>query len=286
MRCLNRLASLLILAGSLSSCAPAASPDADPVISGEMHIFLLAGQSNMAGRGEVEAQDRTPHPRIWMLDRNLDWVPAADPIHFDKPIAGVGPGLTFARALVERDQELVIGLVPAAVGGSPISAWEPGAWYQETNSRPWDDALERVRFAMPSGELKAILWHQGESDSNGESAPLYQERLRRLVQRFRDELDDPDLPFLIGGLGCFPERPWNQWRATVDSAHRALPNVLPRAAFISADGLAHKGDTVHFNSEAARELGRRYANAYQQISDGIASPPAAQPACALVETAQ
>jgi hypothetical protein len=106
------------------------------------------------------------------------------------------------------------------------------------------------------------------------------------VQRFRDELDDPDLPFLIGGLGCFAERPWDQWRAMVDSAHRALPNVLPRAAFISADGLAHKGDTVHFNSVAARELGRRYASAYEQMSDGIAPPPAARPACALVETAR
>ncbi|MBN8458188.1 MAG: hypothetical protein J0M04_10150 [Verrucomicrobia bacterium] len=28
------------------------------------HLFLLAGQSNMAGRGTVEKQDKTPHPRV------------------------------------------------------------------------------------------------------------------------------------------------------------------------------------------------------------------------------
>ena len=71
-----------------------------------MHLFLLAGQSNMAGRGEVEAQDRATHPRIWMLDRHGQWVPAADPLHFDKPVAGVGPGLAFARVLVETPTRL------------------------------------------------------------------------------------------------------------------------------------------------------------------------------------
>jgi hypothetical protein len=248
-----------------------------------MHLFLLAGQSNMAGRGEVEAQDRTPHPRIWMLDREMQWVPAMDPMHFDKPIAGVGPGLAFARTLVERDPEIVVGLVPTAVGGSPISAWQPGEWYEPTSSHPWDDALERTRAALPSGELKAILWHQGESDGNAESAPRYSQRLRGLVQRFRDDLDAPDLPVLIGGLGCFPERAWDRWRTQVDAAHRTLPLTVPRVAFVSSRGLGHKGDTVHFSSPAARELGRRYAAAYQQMSGGGAATPPEQASCAQAE---
>jgi hypothetical protein len=28
----------------------------------QFHLFLLVGQSNMAGRGVVEEQDQTPHP--------------------------------------------------------------------------------------------------------------------------------------------------------------------------------------------------------------------------------
>jgi len=58
--------------------------------------FLLVGQSNMAGCGTVEAQDKTPHPRVLMLNMADAWVPAIDPLHFDKPAAGVGLGKTFA----------------------------------------------------------------------------------------------------------------------------------------------------------------------------------------------
>ena len=34
-------------------------------------LFLLVGQSNMAGRGVVEEQDKTPHPRVLMLSKEI-----------------------------------------------------------------------------------------------------------------------------------------------------------------------------------------------------------------------
>lgn len=89
-------------------------------------MFLLAGQSNMAGRGTVTPQDRTPHPRVLMLNQAGEWVPAVDPMHFDKPVAGVGPGRTFGIAIAEANPGVTIGLIPCAVGGSPIDAWQPG----------------------------------------------------------------------------------------------------------------------------------------------------------------
>ena len=67
----------------------------------KFHLFLLVGQSNMAGRGTVEAQDRTPHPRVLMLNKADAWVPAIDPLHFDKAAAGVGLGKTFATLYAE-----------------------------------------------------------------------------------------------------------------------------------------------------------------------------------------
>ena len=39
----------------------------------DFHLFLLVGQSNMAGRGKVEASDRKPHPRVLMLTKDLKW---------------------------------------------------------------------------------------------------------------------------------------------------------------------------------------------------------------------
>lgn len=63
------------------------------------HLFLLVSQSNMAGRGEVTADDQRPDPRVLMLDKEGRWVPAVDPMHFDKPaVVGVGLGRTFGLA--------------------------------------------------------------------------------------------------------------------------------------------------------------------------------------------
>jgi len=60
------------------------------------HLFLLVGQSNMAGRGKVTPADKKAHPRVLMLNKAGQWVPAADPLHFDKPrMVGVGLGKTF-----------------------------------------------------------------------------------------------------------------------------------------------------------------------------------------------
>ncbi|HEX6927245.1 MAG TPA: sialate O-acetylesterase [Longimicrobiaceae bacterium] len=264
LSCLVALAAMILSASCATTSTPA-PPSADA--PAPMHLFLLAGQSNMAGRGEVKAKDRATHPRIWMLDQRGAWVPAAEPLHFDKPVAGVGPGLAFARVLVESDPAVVVGLVPTAVGGSPISTWEPGGWHDQTNSHPYDDALARARIAARRGEFKAILWHQGESDANAERAPLYGERLIRLVERFRGDLGAPDLPFLVGGLGCFAGVPWSPYRAAVDSVHRSLPTILDNVVFVPADGLGHKGDSVHFDSPATRELGRRFARAYLESTD-------------------
>jgi hypothetical protein len=229
-------------------------------------LFLLAGQSNMAGRGTVEAGDRLPISGVLMLDRTLAWMPATDPVHFDKPSAGVGPGRAFALALHEHDPSESIGLVPAAVGGSPISSWEPGALDAATKTHPYDDAIARARVAMRAGTFRAILWHQGEADATPERSVAYAGRLRALITRFRTELGDPNLPFVIGELGQFPRSGWSAARERVDSVHRAVAASMPGVAYVSSDGLTHRGDSLHFDSASARELGRRYAAAYLTLT--------------------
>ena len=80
----------------------------------------------MAGRGAIAPEDKVPHPRVLMLDRSGNWVPAVDPVHFDKPFAGVGPGRRFAILLAESDPSITVGLIPAACGGSPLSTLTAG----------------------------------------------------------------------------------------------------------------------------------------------------------------
>ena len=63
-------------------------------------------------------------------------------------------------------------------------------------------------------------------------------------------------------MGQFRERPWSAAKKQVDAAHRSLPEKVPHTAFVSSDGLSHKGDHVHFDAASYRELAKRYAKAY------------------------
>ena len=256
---LARFVVLLSACAAVACARPTATPSPNAL---QRDLFLLAGQSNMAGRGTVEPEDRVAPVGIAMLDRTRAWVPAMDPVHFDKPSAGVGPGRAFAIAVRSTSATRDIGLVPTAVGGSPISSWEPGALDTATKTHPYDDAIARARAAMREGRFRAILWHQGESDATPERSVLYAQRLRTLIARFRAELGDPTLPFIIGQLGQFPRANWSAARVRVDSAHRAIAETLPGVAFVGSDGLHHRGDSLHFDSPSARELGHRYAAAY------------------------
>ena len=258
----RRLAAIIALC-FVASLARAQTP---PLPSKEnFHLFLLVGQSNMAGRGVVTPADKLPHPRVLMLNQASEWVPAIDPLHFDKPAAGVGLGRSFASAIADANPGVTIGLIPCAVGGSPIDAWKPGVFYQPTQSHPWDDAMRRANVALKSGTLKGILWHQGESDATRELAPAYAAKIHDLIARFRAELHRPAVPFVAGQLGRFAESPWNEFKTQVDQAHRDLPRKVPRTAFVSTEGLKDKGDKVHFDSDSYRELGRRYAEAYLKL---------------------
>jgi hypothetical protein len=219
----------------------------------------------MAGRGRVAAEDRVAVLHVSMLDRAGEWVPAVDPMHFDKPSAGVGPGRAFGIELA-RATGHEVRLVPAAVGGSAIALWEPGAYDSVTRTHPYDDALRRARVAMRSGVLVAILWHQGESDANARNAPEYDQRLRALIARLRSDLYAPEVPVLVGQLGQF--KPWTAYDSTVDAAHRSVARTLVRVAFVSSDGLVDQGDALHFDAASARELGRRYAAAYLAMRRG------------------
>ena len=244
--------------------------DAPPQIQlppkANFHLFLLVGQSNMAGRGKVTAEDRVPHLRVLTFTKENKWAPAVDPLHFDKPVAGVGLGRTFGIEIAKANPHITIGLIPCAAGGSPIASWEPGGYHSQTDSHPYDDAIKRAKEALRVGVLRGVLWHQGESDSKPGSAEVHEQKLHQLIARLRNALDAPDVPFIAGQMGRFDERPWSDAKKLVDAAHQTLPTNVPHTAFVNSDGLAHKGDYIHFSTPAYRELGRRYAEAYLQLT--------------------
>ena len=234
----------------------------------KFHLYILAGQSNMAGRGKVAEQDTEPHPRVFALNQEGQWQPAVEPLHFDKPkIVGVGPGLAFGKAMAEHKKRLKIGLIPCAAGGSPISSWTEGGYHDQTKSHPYDDALKRARIAMQSGVIKGIIWHQGESDSKPERAKVHQAKLEELIAKFRRELGDDDLPFVVGKLGDFyiARNPNAQ---TINTILERIPLTVKNTACADVTGFTPKSDLVHFDAKSERELGRRYAELMIKLEKG------------------
>ena len=221
------------------------------------HLYLLVGQSNMAGRGKIELQDKVAVPRVLMLNKANEWVSAVDPIHFDKTIAGVSLGRTFGIEMAKVNKEVKIGLIPCAVGGTPIRRWQQ-------NGDLYKAALKRAKLAQKDGVIKGILWHQGEGDSGKEeTAKIYEAQLHAMVTAWRKDLGGVNIPIVVGEMGRFYKRA--KFKHLVDAALKALPSKMKHAAWVSAEGLDHKGDVVHFNAASYRELGKRYAAKMQAL---------------------
>ena len=221
-----------------------------------MQLYILAGQSNMAGRGPItEEYASINHPNVYMLDKNNQWVQAKHPLHFDKPsVAGVGPGLAFAIKMAEANPNIQIGLIPCAVGGTSITSWKQSGFDKATNTHPYDDAVARIKIAMLSGTIKGILWHQGESDSNPQAISTYLNKLSTLIISLRQEIGNEKIPVVIGELG-----PYKENYRSFNTELQKVTGFIHYCAVASSASLTDKGDVTHFNSKSASIMGERMA---------------------------
>lgn len=235
----------------------------------KFHLYVLAGQSNMAGRGIVENQEGQHSARILVLDKNGLWKIAKDPIHFDKPEAGVGPGLAFAKEmLATEDSDIIIGLIPTACGGSPIDVWKEGGYWKQTKSYPYDDAISRMKAAMQIGELKGVLWHQGESDANEKLAYSYQAKLVTLIEHFRSASGMPNLPFVVGELYEFNSLKNKQkdYKKIINKELHAINTMLDNYEVVCVKSPKDIGDKIHFDAKSQMKIGKQYAKAIKKIN--------------------
>src|SRR3954469_12517427 len=91
-----------------------ADPNVQLPAKKDFHLFILAGQSNMAGRGKLDDEARQPKPRVFSLNKQGEWQPAVDPLHWDKGAAGTGVGKPFGEIIAAKDPGITVGLVPTA----------------------------------------------------------------------------------------------------------------------------------------------------------------------------
>lgn len=242
------------------------------------HIFLLMGQSNMAGYGCVvpsdpwQPGDRDPVAGVWALtgqyqldadtsQREVKWIPAKHPLNVLQSSAQFSMGMDFAKEYMKAHPGVTVGLIPCAWGGAEINRLKKGTGH-------YANAISRAKRAAVDGVIKGVLWHQGESDSvTPEFAALYQGKLDSFVTNLRTDLDNRSLPFVCGDLAEF----YGQGRSAVHKAGipivrrtlQELPLRVPHTYCVATDGLKSPDvHYVHFDRWSNIQLGIRYAQAF------------------------
>ncbi|WP_437814064.1 sialate O-acetylesterase [Sorangium sp. So ce1078] len=221
------------------------------------HVFLLLGQSNMAGYPKALDADRTENPRIKVLGFDDcaatgrvegEWDIAAPPLH-ECWNGAIGPGDYFSRTILDHyPAQDSVGLVPSAISGERVET------FMKVGGTKYDWILSRAKAAQDiGGVIEGILFHQGESNCGDAAWPG---KVKTLVSDLRADLGLGDVPFLAGELlhsgSC----------ANHNSLVKQLPGLLPNAHVVSAQGLAiDPADTwnLHFGHDAQVTLGTRYA---------------------------
>ena len=222
-------------------------------------VFILAGQSNMAGRGLVEPQDTVAVKNILTINKEGELIYAKEPLHFYEPRhTGLDCGLTFAKSISKFiPDSITVLLIPTAVGGSNINQWLNNSIHRDVQL--YSNFVEKVQLAKKYGVIKGILWHQGESDASGYEGQ-YKDNLNKLFANFRCEIDNPNLPIVMGYLGAYSQnrQAWEKINKQITEYTKEDPNT----AIIPTADLKDRGDKKHFNSEGQRIIGQRMANAY------------------------
>ena len=227
-----------------------------------LRLVLCIGQSNMAGRGLMDAGAADTLRSVYLFNGD-GFERAAEPmnrystVRKELGMQRVGPVGSFAARYAEVTGAPV-GVVVNARGGSSIDEWLPGS---ETGYLA--KAVERIRAAGDWGDVAAVLWHQGEADSA--HPERYEAKLRRLVGILRTELGNPSLPVVFGEIAHWNWTNRVEGTAPFNAMLRSLH--IPHTACVSAEGLAPMKDETdpHFSAASQRELGRRYAEALLKL---------------------
>ena len=239
--------------------------DGDFIGGEDLSSFLVIGQSNMAGRGEISDVEPINNFRCYML-RNGRFIKMREPVNVDRPVfdgnfrSGIGLSPSFANEFANALKSRV-GLIPCADGGTGISEWQPGGIL-------YDHAVMMTRLAMRSSTFSGFLWHQGESDAAlGMSIGEYKTKLTNFINSIRRDLNAEALPFIMGEISesINYERVNVSDVKKINEAIHGVADELRYCAVASARGLTLKPDGVHFDSVSLREFGRRYFNKYREV---------------------
>jgi hypothetical protein len=252
---LNRIALLSGVVALACFCSCKQKTENDVSLKDTL-VFVMAGQSNMAGRAAVEAQDTFSNPRILSLEGDGSFALKSEPNQLNQGgLAGLDCGKSFgADLLTKLPESTYVCLVQCSISSTLINEWLGDSLHVV---HLYSNMLDRSRQAMRSGKLKGVLWFHGEGDADVlETAIDYGNQLRKLILKYRTDVGNDHLPFYIGRLAAWCNKPLKD---TINNQIESVARSLNDVYIISTNGLPGKSDSLHFNSEGQRGLGLRYA---------------------------
>ncbi len=280
-----------MLAWAAIGCAALASPrasGADPRLP--VDIYLVAGQSNAAGRGILANLPGgfVPDNRAWLYHSPhlkstspaLTWAP----LRAATEQAGwFGPELSLGTRLQQLARDRPVAIIKHAFSATDLAgAWNPGK--DPADRAHWGMQFEAFVGTVEAGlramrdmgfepTIRGMAWQQGESDADFlKPSQDYAANLARFIARVREQFRSPDMVFVYGFVLPFPNK--QPFREQVRMAQGAVdqdsgsPWAVKKAFVVFTDDLSHiahdanspdPNDHVHIGTAGMIELGRRMA---------------------------
>ena len=246
----------------------------------DLTIFILAGQSNMSGRGKLPVPKEFDGVKeIWNYANSGRWEEAREPL--DDPtgqvdrvsideVPGIGPGLAFAVRMRHLSGKS-IGLIQCAKGASSMEMWRTGGGRETL----YGSCISRAKEASRHGRIAGILWYQGESDAFSEKAAQdWNTNFVKLAEKFRQDLAAPKVPIVFAQLGQLSkERRALASFAYWDAVKKAQANVsIPNSAMIPAEKFELSSDGIHLSTKGFLMIGRKFADVMHSLMQGHKQP--------------
>ena len=265
----------------------------NPVVEPKTYdVYFVAGQSNAEGLGYNSDLTGTlasyagPQPgvKIFYVNPtnqdplnpayNTGWTTLAPvfgtPVGFGSiPSNRFGFELSLGKALAARDPSRNVAIIKVTRGGTSLSTnWDPAGgdnfmWQTFANKVP--EALAALTANGDTVNLRAMFWHQGESDGDN---PTYQSDLVEFIAAVRSLVGTPTLPFAMGELERDGDTLTVKGRSYQQTTMANVADADPNAIVVSSADLVTM-DGTHFTSPSYITLGERFAQAFHDFEQGL-----------------
>lgn len=225
-------------------------------------VFLTAGQSNAGGWGSPRQTTSDDRVSAYIV-ASKGWQPGKD--SQPENTGGVGSGGSpwpILGSLLIASNHVPVGFVGLAVGGSALASWLPGT----TSFQNLSNALR----TFGTNGLRAVLWHQGETDAASMTpAATYAQRLSNVISQSRS-VAGWSVPWGIAeasyGGGSTPAG-MEGVRAGQRRCIYSVPNCFRGARTDDFHLEGKLSDTVHFNAAGLADHAQQWADALLGVEE-------------------